>query len=788
MNIRVIAVGVLLASVAGQGVARRRSVRQPGYPPTITSIAPETGSIRGGTLLTIRGSNFHAGSRVWIDGRLIVDAAIESNSQITLTTTPRDNGYGLVSVANAYGRATTEFLYVPPRFDELGSGEITTLAGIGNYLGEGRDARDVPVEMADFAITPDRTAYLAEGRNAVIRRVTREGQIERIAGVGPDRVDQGAPLGDGGPALEAALSLPTDVEVGPDGALYVVDSYNQRIRRIDARTGIINTVAGSGPIACILCGEFSGDGGPATAARLNSPSQVAFGGDGDMYILDVLNARVRRVSKGIITTVAGNGTRGFSGDGGPAVNAQLDVGANVDYGAMKVDSASNIYIADHGNRRVRRVDAASGIIDTVLGGGNEIEDGVEARNVRLAELFGIALDAEGRLYFSDYARIRRLDSDGRVRTMIGTFEIGFSKDGTPVSTAQLTNPLRMHVQPGGDLYYMEFNGKLLRRLTPSAGAVVTTIAGIAPRAVGEDGPAIAALLDNDMHQAAMDVNGGIVFGGSGRVRRLENDGTLRTIAGGDLVPLVPPGAPRPALAGGVPAFGIATDRHGNIFVSDREVGRISPDGIYIPLTMADPGFAGDGGPASAAYVDGAWALAVDSRDNLFIADTLNHRIRRIDAATGIISTIAGTAPPHPPDVLVPNPSSGDGGPATAAEMNLPLWIAIDAADRIYVAETDRVRRIDSDGIIRTVVSSCFGALGTSRRGEVFVWCNGDIRRIDGVEQWTVITRIDGILHSGDGLPAPEAGIGFVGGFTVDDAGNLFLVDAGTRRLRGIKAP
>lgn len=652
--LRLLVVAFVFAHISTAAAVRRRAARMPPTPPAIFSVTPSSATIRGGTRLIVRGSGLSPGSQVSIDGAVVPGVQFDGDT-LTLIAPPRINGFAVLAVTNLHGRATTELLYVPPPLEELNGGDITTVAGIGKYLGEGRNAREVPIAAADFAIQSDGTLYLAEPQNGVVRRVTAAGKIERVAGNGA--AFAGADIGDGGPAVEATLQFPNDVELGPDGAVYIVDAFNNRIRRVDLQTGMITTVAGSGPNGtCCAQNNFSGDGGPATAARLNSPSQVAFDRARNMYILDVMNLRIRKVSPdGIITTVAGNGSRGFGGDGGLATAAQLDIGPNADYGALKVDAAGNIYIADHSNRRVRRVDAASGVIDTVLGGGSRIDDGADARSVELSGFFGMAIDADARVYFTDSARIRRLDTDGRVRTLVGTEQqSGYSEDGTSASAARLTNPGRMHVQPDGELFFIDFFQGLLRRLDRSTGRIVTD-AGIIPRAFGENGPAIAAQLDPDMWQVAIDSNGQVVFGGGPRLRRLERSGTLKTIAGGSLLdPTIRPGASRPALASSVTATAVAADRNGNLFIADREVGKVSPDGIYTPLTKNGRGFSGDGGPSSQALVDNARNLSLDSRGNLYVADTLNHRIRRIDAATGIITTIVGNAPPHPPTSWSPN--------------------------------------------------------------------------------------------------------------------------------------
>ncbi len=218
--------------------------------------------------------------------------------------------------------------------------------------------------------------------------------------------------GDGDPATSASLRDPFGVALDGAGNLFIADRFNQRIRRVDAATGIITTVAGDGPTG-IGAGGFSGDGGPATSASLNSPFGVAVDGAGNLFIADTLNNRIRKVdTSGIITTVAGNGSFGFSGDGGPATSASLHEPFGV-----ALDGSGNLFIADRFNQRIRRVDAATGIITTVagdgptgIGAGGFSGDGGPATSASLSFPFGVALDGSGNLFIADFSnsRIRKV--------------------------------------------------------------------------------------------------------------------------------------------------------------------------------------------------------------------------------------------------------------------------------------------------------------------------------------------------------------------------------------------
>lgn len=269
--------------------------------------------------------------------------------------------------------------------------------------------------------------YLSEcgAADSAIYRIDPLGQDTRFAGSGPIGFD-----GDGGPATLAVLGCPVGMAFGPDGALYFADHVNNRIRRVD-RAGIITTVAGSGA-AGVNQGSFSGDGGPAVNATLQEPVDVAFDSAGSLYIADRDNQRVRKVvSSGMISTVAGNGTRGLAGDGGPAAAASLSNPLGI-----AVDAAGNLLIADSGNFRVRKVDV-NGVISTYVGTGIEgvSGDGGPATAATITEPEEVAFDPSGALIVATLGWIRGVDRGGTISTIAGRTGIGQRVDGVVATQA-----------------------------------------------------------------------------------------------------------------------------------------------------------------------------------------------------------------------------------------------------------------------------------------------------------------------------------------------------------------
>ena len=313
--------------------------------------------------------------------------------------------------------------------------------------------------------------------------------------------------GDNGPATSAELADPQGVAVDSAGNLYIADLANNRIRKVS--NGVISTVAGNGTPG------FSGDGGLATAAQLDQPAGVAVDSAGNLYIADCWNHRIRKVSNGVISTVAGNGTPGFSGDNGPATSAQLHYPSGV-----AVGSASNLYIADPYNNRIRQV--SNGVISTVAGNGvccGFSGDNGPATSAQLSDPTGVAVDSAGNLYIADMFsnRIRRV-SNGAITTVAGNGTQGFSGDNGPATSAQLSNPYAVAVDSAGNLYIADMVNNRIRKVS---NGVITTVAGGGTQGLGGDGgPATSAQLSASGVAVYASGSPLIADSGNNRIRQL----------------------------------------------------------------------------------------------------------------------------------------------------------------------------------------------------------------------------------------------------------------------------
>ena len=545
---------------------------------------------------------------------------------------------------------------------------IDTLAGRTDNDGDGGEAVAARLAYPE-AVAVDRSGnlYIADSENHRIRRVDGAGRITTVAGTGERGYG-----GDGGPAVEARLNYPEDVAVDEAGNLYIADTRNRRIRRVDV-AGRITTVAGNGGVG------FGEGGGPAVRRSLNYPVGVAVDGAGNLYIADSDQHRIHRVdASGIITTVAGNGEGGFSGDGGPAVRARL-----ASPNGVAVDGAGNLYIADRLNQRIRRVDA-TGTITTVAGIGwsGYSRNGGPALEVRLRLPSGVAVDGAGNLYIADSwnHRIRRVDKGGTITTAAGIGKSGYSGDGGPAAGAWLHTPEGVAVDKTGNLYIADSGNHRIRRV--GATGTITTVAGSGERGYGGDGgPATKTRL---YHPAgvAVDNTGNLYIADSWnhRIRQVDKGGTITAVAGTGARGYGGDGGPALEARLNHPT-GVAVDGAGNLYIADSEnhrIRRVDKGGtITTAAGIGKSGYSGDGGPAAGAWLHTPEGVAVDKTGNLYIADTWNHRIRPMDSS-GVLTTIAGTGQ---------GGFGGDGGLAATAQLNYPTGVAVDEAGKVYVADS-----------------------------------------------------------------------------------------------------
>jgi len=348
-------------------------------------------------------------------------------------------------------------------------GTITTVAGNNNINYSGNN---VPATSAGIGtptgVTVDSAGnlYIADDRNAVVRKVTAAtGIITTVAGNDTD-----AYSGDNGQATSAAMYLPSSVAVDGAGNLYIADFDNYVIRKVTAATGIITTVAGNNNI------NYSGNNVPATSAGIGTPSGVAIDGAGNLYIADPRNSVIREVTAatGLITTVAGNDTDGYSGDNGAATSAAMYAPTGV-----AVDGAGNLYIADFNNHVIRKVTASTGIITTVAGNNNINYSGnnVPATSAGIGTPTDVAVDGAGNLYIADdrNAVVRKVTAaTGLITTVAGNDTDGYSGDNGPATSAAMYLPYSVAVDGAGNLYIADFDNYVIRKVTAAAATLTYT--------------------------------------------------------------------------------------------------------------------------------------------------------------------------------------------------------------------------------------------------------------------------------------------------------------------------
>ncbi len=536
----------------------------------------------------------------------------------------------------------------------------------------------------------------------------------------------------------------------------------------------IETVAGS---------SLVGDGGPAALASLSDAEGVCADRAGNIYVSDANDHRVRKITAaGTISTIAGTGVAGFQGDSGPANQARL----NLPYG-VAVDLAGNLYIADLGNNRVRRVDPA-GIITTIAGNAPE----------KLQSPRNVLTDGSGNLYFSEFNgnRIRRIAPGETSVVIAGTGVPGFEGDGGPAAAANLNAPAGMAFDNSGNLYFADSANQRIRKI--SAGRISTVIGAA-------DAGASGANQLNLPTSVAIDSTGNLFIADAGnhRIRKLATSGVVSTIPGN--------------------ARDLALDHAGSLILANgNRLQAVNPAGILSTIAGdGNYGFRGDGGPAVAARLSGPSGIAVDAAGNVWIGDEGNGRVRLVSTA-GAISTAAdqlngpsGVAvdglsnvfiaernhdeirklPPGATLVTVAGNGTtgftGDLSSARSAQLQSPSSVAVDGAGTFYIADTGnhRVRRVNANGIISTVAGppqlDAPRGLWMGKDGNLYIADSGNnsVRKLTPEGVLTTMAGVGTGGFSGDGGPAAGAQLSQPSGVAVDPLGNIWIADTGNNRVR-----
>ena len=632
-------------------------------------------------------------------------------------------------------------------------------------------------------------------------------------------------LGDGGPATAAMLEFPNSIALDKDGSIYVAETYSNRIRRITA-AGIISTFALVRAVDIKLDGQgnlyavdgvnsvariakdgvvkpfaggttgFGGDGGAATAARLSSPKGIAVDAAGNVYISDTENHRIRKVTTdGIIKTIAGTSLLGFSGDGKPAVGAQLNSPVGI-----ASDGPGNLYVADQSNYRVRKI-SVTGIISTIAGDGSpgNTGNGGAATMARINSVAGMNIDANGNVYFTDtgVSTVRMVTPGGLIRLVAGNGTYGGNGDGGPAASAQLANPTGVAIDASNSVYIADKDNHRIRKVDPAINKM-STIAG-ATHFSGDGGQAAGAIMHYPFG-VLVDRSGSILVSDTfnHRIRKISVAGVITTIAGTGERGTTGDGGPAVLATLRYPQY-LTQDAAGNTYFSDNAnsvVRKINSTGTISRFAGRFQGFSGDGGQADATDFGSIDGLAADAQGNVYISDGKNNRVRKVNP-NGVVSTFAGSGS---------GGFDGDGGLASAAQLLNPTSIAVGPEGSLYIADylNNRIRKVSAAGIITTFAGT--GVNGYSREGgqaSATDMGTPDALTFDNAgnlflaqQRYALIRMISpaGIVSraagnntygfSGDGGPATNAAVTYTTTMAANSStGDIYIADQSNHRIR-----
>ena len=643
------------------------------------------------------------------------------------------------------------------RIDAAGVAYRMAGTGVPGYSGDGGPALEAQLNCPhDLTQDKEGNLYFSDLSNQVYRRIdAHTGIITTIAGSG--KIGRG---GDGSLAIDAEMDTHCGIAIAENGDIYISSEWTNNIRRIDGKTGIIDLFAGhdarhipsevssSRPAKgeWLSLGGYSGDGGPKEKAGFYHPEHLSFDSNGDLYVCDNSNDRIRKIdmTTGIVTTVLGNGQRASNGDNYPAVDA-----STLMPDALCFDVHDNMYVGEKYGFRVRKVAATTGIVTTIAGTGvpgmgKEDVLGTETE-VNSVEV-GIWADPDGTVFYGDCGgRVRRIDGKtGIVSTVLGGTSV---HDDEPATEGFLCGPWGISVGPNNEIYFADQWNQRIRSIDTNG--VIHTIAGNGTRAYGGDGgPATDAYLGNPS-DVSVDSRGRVVIADMrhGHVRRVDEDGVIRNVAGA-------------------------------AFQWDK----------------------GDGGPALNSNLINPLCVAHDSEDNIYVGDSGAGRIRKINNSSGIIDTVAGNGTIG---------YTGDGGPARLAKIGQPAAITISPDGTIYFADKiyHVIRKIDRTGTIYTIAGtgeqglSADGTLATSatlnsphgvevsENGNVYFSDSGNnlVRHITDQDTLETLAGADRAGYFGDGGLATQAGLSHPTGLAIYD-NTLLIADHFNHRIRAIPIP